>query len=104
MSSISYDSGPDPKPDGSYTILVKPDCYQASWERPSRLYTYAGAAILAEAVLVRVEASDLHQKCGRTNNMAYFCHNWALGHIKCVCLLKGERGHFLTHKPSVTKM
>jgi hypothetical protein len=51
---------------GSYIILVKPDCSQASWEPPSPSSTYAGAAILADAVLSRVEASDLHQKCVRT--------------------------------------
>ncbi len=33
---------------GSYTLLVKPNCHQASWEPLSRYYTYAGALILAE--------------------------------------------------------
>ena len=47
---------------GSYTLLVKPNCHQASWEPLSRYYTYAGALILADAVLVRAEADDLHQR------------------------------------------
>jgi len=47
---------------GSYTLLVKPNCHQASWEPLSRYYTYAGALILADTVLVRAEANDLHQK------------------------------------------
>ena len=47
---------------GSYTLLVKPNCHQASWEPLPRSYTYAEALILANTVLVRAEADDLHQK------------------------------------------
>jgi len=47
---------------GSYTLLVKTNCHQASCEPLSRSYTYARALILADTVLVRAEANDLHQK------------------------------------------
>jgi hypothetical protein len=47
---------------GSYTLLVNPNCHQASWEPLSRSYTYAEALILANTVLVRAEANGLHQK------------------------------------------
>jgi hypothetical protein len=53
---------------GSYTLLVKPNCHQASWEPLSRYYTYAGALILADTVLVRAQADDLHQKRVRAMN------------------------------------
>ena len=42
--------------------LGEPNCHQASWEPLSCYYTYAGALILANTVLVRAEANGLHQK------------------------------------------